>query len=198
MTPSFVYCRDRPGSGKVRDDITEEHWAFMDDYADRMIARGPTCTVDMRRVTGSLHIVDFPDGEAAQTFAREEPYYRAGVFAEVVTYAWRDLLGRTMWEFSGDPQSPRYLVIALGADGVPGADEAFASKNGGRLIVYGQLSSGDGPRTGLGFTVEAGSRNDVETLMGAHPDRFESIEIHLWHFGGRPIGWARPHRAAHG
>jgi hypothetical protein len=29
-------------------------------------------------------------------FAFEEPYYRAGVFVDVVVYAWRDLLDRTM------------------------------------------------------------------------------------------------------
>jgi uncharacterized protein len=72
---------------------------------------------------------------------------------------------------------------------VPKADEMFASKHGGRLIVYGQLlSSGDGARTGLGFTVEAASRNEVHALIDTHPDLFESIEIHRWRFGGRPAG----------
>ena len=188
MTPFFVYCRDRPGSEELREELAEEHWAFMDDYANRMIARGPTLTDDMRAMTGSLHIVDLPDGEAAEVFAFKEPYYRAGLFVEVLVSAWRDLLGRTMWEFSDDSESSRYLVIARGAARVPEADETFALEHGRRLIVYGQMSSGSGPRTGLGFTVEAASRNEVEALTARHPDQFESIEIHRWRFGGRPTG----------
>jgi hypothetical protein len=30
-------------------------------------------------MTGSMHIVDLPDGDAAQEFAYDEPYYKAGV-----------------------------------------------------------------------------------------------------------------------
>jgi uncharacterized protein len=37
----FIYCRDRPGSGALRSELAEAHWAFMDRYADEMIARGP-------------------------------------------------------------------------------------------------------------------------------------------------------------
>src|SRR2546423_6452118 len=38
----FVYCRDHPGTGELRDRILEAHWSFMDGYAAGMIARGPT------------------------------------------------------------------------------------------------------------------------------------------------------------
>ena len=31
-----------------------------------------------------MHIVDLPNAEAANVFAFEEPYYRAGVYAEVL------------------------------------------------------------------------------------------------------------------
>lgn len=34
----FVYGRDRPGSGDLKGRMTEEHWAFMDGYADALIA----------------------------------------------------------------------------------------------------------------------------------------------------------------
>ena len=40
---------------------TEAHWSYMDGYADRMIARGPTLTDDGAAATGSLHIIDLPD-----------------------------------------------------------------------------------------------------------------------------------------
>lgn len=44
----------------------------MDRYAESMIARGPTLTADLTAATGSVHIVDLPDVEAARTFVFDE------------------------------------------------------------------------------------------------------------------------------
>src|SRR4051812_36260126 len=98
----FVYGRDKPGTEALRERTTEAHWSFMDAYAGAMIARGPTLTDDGNTVTGSMHIVDLPDAEAARVFAFEEPYCRAGVFGEVLVRRWRNGLGATMWDFDGD------------------------------------------------------------------------------------------------
>src|SRR5215208_586321 len=62
----FVYSRAAPGAADVDDDaaLDEEHWAYMDRFADGMIARGPTLATDRATWTGSLHIVDLPSVEA--------------------------------------------------------------------------------------------------------------------------------------
>ena len=176
MPPFFVFGRDRPGTAEIRDRVTEEHWSFMDGYAEGMIARGPTVSDDGETVTGSLHIPDLPDADAAHTFAFDEPYHQAGVFGEVFVHPWRDLLGRTMWDFGGDPESLRFLVVALGSPG----DSTFAAERA-ELIVYGELEG-----IGVAFTAAAPGRGDVDGLVAAHPGRFESVEIHRWLFGGRP------------
>ena len=177
MPPFFVYGQDRPGSTKLRLELAEEHWAFLDGYSDAMVARGPTLTDDGEAMTGSLHVVDLPDDQAALAFAFEEPYQRAGIFAEVLVHPWRDVLGRTMWQFDGDPESPRFLIIARGA----GADPAFAAEYDGRLVVYGELEP-----IGVAFAVEAAGRPGVEALLAAHRGDFGGVEIHRWRFGGRP------------
>src|SRR5690349_925557 len=79
----FCYCRAKPNTEALADERTEAHWAFMDQYAATMIARGPTLSDDGAQWTGSMHIVGLPDAAAAQVFAFEEPYYRAGVFGDV-------------------------------------------------------------------------------------------------------------------
>lgn len=33
--------RDRPGSLPLRVELLEEHWSYMDGYAEELIARGP-------------------------------------------------------------------------------------------------------------------------------------------------------------
>ena len=52
-----------------------------------------------------MHIVDLPDAEAARVFAFEEPCYVAGVYSEAMVRRWHNALGRTMWEFEGDPDA---------------------------------------------------------------------------------------------
>src|ERR1700746_482393 len=67
----FCYHRDRPGSMPLRDALREEHWSYMDGFAAQFIARGPTFTEDSAAfvATGSVHIVDVPDPDAARAFA---------------------------------------------------------------------------------------------------------------------------------
>src|SRR5262245_57935301 len=108
----FFYCRDNPGTGALRRQIGEAHWSFMDGYAAGMIARGPTLAEDGVTPTGSMHIVDLPDAEAARVFAYEEPNYKAGVFGDVMVRRWQNTIGRKMWAFKGKPDSNhRFLVI---------------------------------------------------------------------------------------
>ena len=70
----FFYCRDKAGAGEARRALLKDHWAFMDRYVDSMIARGPTMSSDGKAMTGSMHIVDLPDADAARVFAHEDPF----------------------------------------------------------------------------------------------------------------------------
>jgi len=98
----FFYCRGRPGTEALADELAEAHWSFMDRYAEAMIARGPTLTPDRTTWTGSMHMVDLPDAQAARVFAFQEPFCRAGVYREVLVHRWRNTLGRTMWDYPAE------------------------------------------------------------------------------------------------
>ena len=112
----------------LREELIEEHWSFMDRYADAMIARGPTLTADASAATGSVHIVDLPDADAAHVFAFEEPNYRAGVYGEVLVRRWRNLLGRTMWDFAGEADGDhRFLILGHGKPGMTAACDDWMS-----------------------------------------------------------------------
>ena len=178
----FCYHRDRPGSRELRDELLEEHWSYMDRYATVMIARGPTLANDGETVTGSVHIVDLPELEAARAFAFDEPNYRAGVYwPEVLLRRWRNELGRTMWDFPGGRScGNRYLVLGHGtgttAEPVPQERES--------LVAYGPLLSDDGAAwLGTAALVQAPDLAAARAVLTA--SRYAGIDVHRWQFGGR-------------
>ncbi|NYI76792.1 YciI family protein [Nocardioides panzhihuensis] len=176
----FCYHRDRPGSTPLRTQMVEEHWTYMDQYAATMIARGPTFTSD-ETLTGSVHILDLPDATAARTFAFEEPGYQAGAYRDVLLRRWHNTLGRTMWDFDDRrPDADRYLVLGLSEP----AAEPIDLPRGDDLIACGPLLSDDGSMIlGAAVLLQAASADAAQQVLS--PDRFASIEVHQWDFGGR-------------
>jgi uncharacterized protein YciI len=133
----FFYCRDNPGTAPLRTRLSEAHQAFMDDYVPHMVARGPTLTEDGLEATGSMHIVDLPDDDAARSFAFEEPNYKAGVYGDVMIRRWDDTLGRTMWEFDqGSEDGNRFLVIEHGKVETRAADAELAATHRDWIDTY--------------------------------------------------------------
>ncbi|WP_128376261.1 YciI family protein [Streptomyces cavernae] len=179
----FCYHRDRPGSLDVRKELQEEHWSYMDRYAAKMIARGPTFAEDGETPTGSVHIVDLPDPAAARAFVFDEPSYQAGAYRDVLLRRWRNLLGRTMWDFPGGRTGGnRYLVLGLGSGE---AADLVVPPDRDELIAYGPLLSDDGA-TWLGTAVLLRAPDPDTARAVLTPGRYADIEVHDWEFGGRP------------
>ena len=194
----FVYSRDAPGKEVLRDDdgLLEEHWAYMDAFVDTMIARGPTLAPDRETATGSVHVLGLQSVAAATEFVAREPNNRAGVYAEHRIWTFENLLGRTMWEFTGEADEPRFLVIAL-ADPAertsvsvrPVPPAGLGVELRGRLIVYGTLTELNGTDViGVAVALQAPSKDQVVPLLRNEAptlDAFREIEVHDWEFGGR-------------
>ncbi|GAQ51937.1 YciI family protein [Streptomyces acidiscabies] len=176
----FCYHRDRTGSLPLRRRLAEAHWSYMDGYTAELIARGPTFAADGETLTGSVHIVDLPDPAAARAFAFDEPNYQAGAYRDVLLRRWRNLLGRTMWDFPGGRTGGnRYLVIGLAPD--PGTDLAVPS-NTDDLIAFGPLLSDDGTAwLGTAALLRAPDAEAARRVLGGHAE----TEVHDWEFGGR-------------
>ncbi|WP_217144482.1 YciI family protein [Streptomyces sp. AC627_RSS907] len=178
----FCYHRDRPDSLTLRNELLEEHWSYMDRYAKEMIARGPVFAADGDTPLGSVHIVDLPDPAAARAFAFDEPNYQAGAYRDVLLRRWRNMLGRTMWDFPGGPAGGnRYLVLGLG----PGrsADLVLPSDRD-ELIAFGPLLSDDGD-TWLGTAALLRAPDPAAARAVLTPGGYSAIEVHDWEFGGR-------------
>jgi uncharacterized protein len=128
----FVYSRAAPGAANADHGraLDEEHWSYMDRFADGMTARGPTLAADRETWTGSMHIVDLPSAEAAREFAEREPYHRAGLFEDDMIRRFTNLLGRTMWESAGGSLDPSLS----GDHAVPGCCGRAGRRRGGARL----------------------------------------------------------------
>ncbi|SCK35946.1 YciI family protein [Streptomyces sp. WMMB 322] len=179
----FCYHRDRPGSLALREELLEQHWSYMDGYASEMIARGPTLSGADGLPTGSVHIVDLAGPAAARAFAFDEPGYQAGVYRDVLLRRWRNLLGRTMWEFPGGRTGgDRFLVLGLGSG--EAADVTVPSDRD-ELIAYGPLLSDDATTwLGTAALVRAPDPEKARAVLAS--DRYAEVEVRSWQFGGRP------------
>lgn len=178
----FCYHRDRPGSLPLREKLGEEHWSYMDRYAEELIARGPTFADDGETPSGSVHIVDLPDPAAARAFAFDEPNYQAGAYRDVLLRRWRNMLGRTMWDFPGGRTGgDRYLVIGLAPEQ---SAELAVPPDRDELIAFGPLLSDDGA-TWLGTAVLLRAPDPETARDVLSPVRYADIEVHDWEFGGR-------------
>lgn len=170
----FVYHRDRAGSAALRHALVEQHWSYMDRFADGMIARGPTFAADGETLTGSVHIVDLPDAAAARAFAFDEPNYQAGAYRDVMIRRWHNRLGRTMRDFTGG----RSGLLVLGLAPAASAPEDLPAGRDA-LIAYGPLLSDDG----AAWLGTAALSTDPAVLPAGD---YAELEVHRWAFGGRP------------
>jgi uncharacterized protein len=190
----FFYCSDRAGAGETRRALLKEHWAFMRQYVPAMIARGPTMSADGKAVTGSMHIVDLPDAAAAGVFAHEDPLAKGGVFADITVRRFRNMTGRTMWQFDGDAKNPRFLFIGEAAPGA-GDDQVVDAQQryfgdavrARNVIVSGPLLGADGRSWGgCAVLLEAADAGVAGAIIAGDPAArlYARAELRQWRFGG--------------
>lgn len=187
----FVYSRDASDSAALRDDreLGEEHWSYMDGFAESMIARGPTLDRDRKTATGSLHVLALPSVDAVREFVALEPNNRSGVYEAHLIWRFENLLGRSMWEFSGRAEEPRFLIIGRSNVARPVPMQRLPAESLERLILYGALTTLDrGEPAGVALAVQAPDREAVDAFATSERTglaAFSGIEIHNWEFGGR-------------
>jgi hypothetical protein len=168
----------------------------MDGFAESMIARGPTLGTDRDTATGSLHVLGLPSAEAAREFVANEPNNRAGMYSEHSISRFENLLGRTMWEFSGTADERRFLVIGHyrhrrrgQTSSTPIPPEKLAAELRERLILYGALTTLDNAEpVGVALAIHGPDREAVDALLAdgwLGLDVLSKVEIHEWEFGGR-------------
>lgn len=81
----YIRCVDKPGHLSVRKANRDAHLAYVkENYADKILAAGPTLDADLEGMNGSVFLIELPDQAAAEDMAANDPYAKAGLFESVV------------------------------------------------------------------------------------------------------------------
>ena len=89
------YCRDKPGHEQVRTANRLAHLDYLEAHRERLMCAGPLLADgggEGSRMIGSLLILDLADQKAAEEFAADDPYAKAGLFESVAIHPWRKVL----------------------------------------------------------------------------------------------------------
>lgn len=90
MLFAFI-CTDKAGAEDVRKANRDAHLAYL--AASPVVFAGPFLSDDESAMNGSLIVLELEDRAAADAWATEDPYAKAGLFASVEIRAWRKAVG---------------------------------------------------------------------------------------------------------
>ncbi|MDP6968277.1 MAG: YciI family protein [Gammaproteobacteria bacterium] len=91
----FVFvAQDVPDSLQQRLAARPDHLARLTalDKAGRLVLAGPNPNITGEGFTGSLIVAEFEDIEAAEAWAKEDPYQAAGVYESVAIKPFKQAL----------------------------------------------------------------------------------------------------------
>lgn len=82
-----LLCTDKPNQLQVRLDTRPAHLEYLDGLGDTVKFAGPFLGED-GKPNGSLVVIEAEDKNAAAEIAANDPYAKAGVFADVTIRPW--------------------------------------------------------------------------------------------------------------
>ncbi len=85
-------CLDKPDGLALRQQTRPDHLAYLERHAQHVLVGGPLLDGDGATPIGSLLIVDFEDRAAVDRFVADDPYTKAGLFADVDVTPWRKVV----------------------------------------------------------------------------------------------------------
>lgn len=86
-----LIARDKPGALEIRKANRESHLAYID--ATGVVNQAGPLLDDAEQMIGSLVILDVADLAAAQDWADNDPYAKAGLFESVELIPWKRVIG---------------------------------------------------------------------------------------------------------
>ena len=97
----MVYGVDGPDADRIRAETREAHFAYLAKNEAILVLGGATLADGSDARTGSLLVINVPTRAAADAFAQNEPFNRAGLFKQHTVSRMR----RGQWNPAAAPQT---------------------------------------------------------------------------------------------
>src|SRR5262245_18227327 len=78
----LIYGVDGPEGAHIRAATRDAHFAYLERHRDILVLGGATLAEDGSTRTGSVLIINVASRAEADAFARDEPFRKAGLFAQ--------------------------------------------------------------------------------------------------------------------
>jgi uncharacterized protein YciI len=188
-----------PATAGRRPKSTPAHWAYLNENAAHILARGPTVADDNdNESTGSAFFVEFPDWAAVRAFIDNEPHNNNGIYKEIHVNRWEHALGRSQSDFPAEQGRLHWYVRGYGVRGnserfnaVADAQREYFARHDRKFIVRGAILDDQGKEwLGSASLIALPTRKDVEALIAEEPFSragfYENILVQRHKFGGTP------------
>ncbi|MDH5749067.1 MAG: YciI family protein [Rhodospirillales bacterium] len=195
----FAWGINKPGVKDQRMAVIHDHWNFIEPYEPDLIARGPVLAgdgSDRTSVLGSIHILEQPSWADAERFVYDEPFASNGLFEKIVFSRFALELDRTQFEFTSNPELPRFFIYCPARDGatvgsgeLKAAHETYCAAHDASFVCRGALLTRDGAWNGSVYFMEVPSQAEAETFIEGDPYNvaglYGQVQVLLWTMGGR-------------
>jgi len=81
--PYICYCKDHPGVRQLRQKHTPAHLDYVETILDRILVAGPLIDTQSGDYNASFLVYQAETQQEALKLLHDDPYYIAGIFAEV-------------------------------------------------------------------------------------------------------------------
>jgi hypothetical protein len=88
-----LICTDKPDSQQLRLDTRSTHREHLASLGDTLKLAGPFTNEDASEMNGSLLVVEAGSADDAQAIAERDPYFKAGLFADIQVRPWNWIIG---------------------------------------------------------------------------------------------------------
>ena len=86
-----LIAHDKPGALALRMENRQAHLAYIEETG--VVAQAGPLLDAQGQMAGSLVVLEVPDMAAAETWAANDLYAKAGLFADVQLHAWKRVIG---------------------------------------------------------------------------------------------------------
>lgn len=87
--PYVIITEDKPGKLALRNEVRAVHVDYLTANQHRLLAAGAQIEDDGTGGSGGVIIVDTDDRKEAEALIAEDPFTKAGLFADIKVRRWR-------------------------------------------------------------------------------------------------------------